>query len=123
MTTTDQLIHGMRILMTIKITIITEDRNSNVKETKRRGADGRKRENAEKRRECEGGLYVEVSGIRKREKRDHALSRKERNDGNVNDISYSSHSPVLSIRNYIGRSRLSRTLETKLSLNSIQLLN
>lgn len=50
MTTTDQLIHGMRILMTIKITIITEDRNLNVKETKRRGADGRKRENAEKRR-------------------------------------------------------------------------
>lgn len=55
--------------MIIKITIITEDRNLNVKETKRRGADGGKRENAEKRRECEGGLCIEVSGIRKRERR------------------------------------------------------
>lgn len=78
-TTTDEFIHGptlKRLLMIIKM-IITEDRNLNVKETKRRG-DGAKTENVKKRREYESGLYVYVGGIRKTEKGDNVLPRKEK---------------------------------------------
>lgn len=51
-----------------------------MKETKRKGANDGKSENAGKRRECESGLYVEVSRIRKREKGDNVLSRKDISD-------------------------------------------
>lgn len=51
-----------------------------MQETKRKRANYGKSENAGKRKECESGLYVEASGIRKREKGDSVLSRKDISD-------------------------------------------
>lgn len=52
--------------------------------------------------------------IRKREKKENKIFRKEKSDGDISDISHSAFTLALSIRIYIGRSWLPSTLDAEL---------